>query len=140
MASKADFTPAEWQTLQWSVTDTMTYVSMDRGLWATFQEAQRAARYIEGVKMYSRNVLVSQLASDIGLRRDKAVTDDPGNVAGEVTRRVGEAAGIVSSKAPEDVEAFKQFIVGVAEAATKDAKGINSAEATAISRLRAALD
>ena len=42
MTSKAMFSDEEWQTLQWAVTDTMTYVSMaDTGFWDTFKEARR---------------------------------------------------------------------------------------------------
>ena len=138
MASKADFTPVEWQTLQWSVTDTMTYLSMaDPGLWDTFKEAHGAAKYIEGMKTYSRNVLVRQLAADIGLHRDKAMS--AGNVSGDAVGRVSEAVGLIANKAPEDLEPFKAFIIGVAQATAEAAKGIGPAEATAIAGLKAAL-
>ena len=41
MATKADFTEAEWQTLEWAVSDTMTYLSLaDPGVWDTFKEAK----------------------------------------------------------------------------------------------------
>ena len=140
MATKADFTEAEWQVLQWAVTDTITYLSMaDPGLWDTFKEAGGAARYIAGIRTSSESVLVRELAEDVRTRRDKAVSGDPANVANEVVGRVGLAAGIVSGKAPEDLDAFRGFIIGVAKATAEAAKGIGPAETAAIAKLEAAL-
>ena len=140
MAGKADFTQAEWQTLQWAVTDTMTYLSMaDPGFWDMFKEAKGAATYIAGVKTYGENVLVRQLAGDIHATRDKAVSGNPTDVSGEVTVRVSEAAKIVAGKSPEDLAAFKGFILGVAKATAEAAKGVGPTEAAAIAKLEAAL-
>ncbi len=141
MATKADFTEAEWQTLQWAVTDTMTYLSMaDPGFWDTFKEATGAAKYIAGVKASGENALVRDLASDIKTHRDKAVGGNPADVAGEVTGRVHEAAQVVAAKAPEDLDAFKGFVMGVATATAEAAKGTGPTESEAMARLQAALD
>ena len=140
MATKAQFTEAEWQTLQWAVADTMAYLSMaDPGLWDTFKEAKGAAKYIVGVKTAGEDILVRQLAEDIHARRDKALSGNPTNVADEVIARVSEALAIVSAKAPEDVDAFKTFILGVARATAEAAKGVGPNEAAAIGKLEAAL-
>jgi hypothetical protein len=140
MATKADFTEAEWQTLQWAVTDTMTYLSLaDPGFWDMFKEASGAAKYIAGVKASSENLLVHQLADGIKTHRDKAVSANPADISQAVTSRVGEAVKIVSGKAPEDLEAFKGFIIGVARATAEAAKGTGPTEAAAIAKLEAAL-
>lgn len=140
MASKATFTSDEWHTLQWAVTDTMAYLSMaDHGFWDTFKEATAAAKFMAAAKSDTTSPLVHDLASDIKMGRDKAVAHDMAGMAGEVAARVREAAGIVAAKAPEDLEAFKSFILGVAQTTAEATKGVDEHEAAALENLRAAL-
>jgi hypothetical protein len=140
MATKTDLTPDEWQTLRWAVTDTMTYISMaDPGFWDMFKEANAAAHYMAAAKQTSESDLVRQLAADIKTKRDKEVSGNPTDVSGEVLDRVNEAVTIVSGKAPEDLQGFKAFIIGVAKATAEAAKGTGSTEAQAIAKLEAAL-
>jgi len=140
MATKTDFTPDEWQTLRWAVTDTMIYLSMaDPGFWDTFKEANAAAHYMAAAKQTSESALVRELAADIKAKRDKEVSGNPTDVSGEVIERVSEAVKIVSDKAPEDLEGFKAFIIGVAKATAEAAKGTSATEAQAIAKLEAAL-
>ena len=140
MATKTDFTPDEWQTLRWAVTDTMIYLSMaDPGFWDMFKEANAAAHYMAAAKQTSESALVRELAADIKAKRDKEVSGNPTDVSGEVIERVNEAVKIVSDKAPEDLEGFKAFIIGVAKATAEAAKGTSPTEAQAIAKLEAAL-
>ena len=140
MATKADFTGAEWQVLQWAVADTITYLSLtEPGVWDTFKEASGAARYIADARTTNENLLVRELAADAHTRRDKDVTGDPAHVADEVLDRVRLAVGILTRKAPDDREAFRDFVVGVARATAAAAKGASPAEEAAIARLEAAL-
>lgn len=140
MATKTDFTSAEWQTLQWSIADTMTYLSLaDPGFWDMFKEANGAARYIAAAREDSPSSFVRELAADIKTKRDKEVSGNPTDVAGEVIERVNEAIEIVSAKAPEELDGFKAFVIGIAKATAEAAKGTGLTEARAISRLEAAL-
>jgi hypothetical protein len=141
MTSRAQFTDDEWHTLQWAVTDTMTYVSMaDHGFWDTFREASAAAKFMAQAKSSTGSPLVHDLAGDIKLGHDKAVTHDVADMAGEVAARVRQATDLVAAKAPGDLEAFKAFILGVAQTTAEATKGVGQHEATAIETLRAALD
>lgn len=141
MASKADFNEEEWQTLQWAVTDTMTYLSMaDPGFWDTFKEASGAARFLSENKTSSPDLLVRDLASDIKVRRDKELTGNPTDMAGSVVARVSEAVALVAEKAPENLYAFREFLLGLAEATAEAVEGIGGLEAGALERIRAALD
>lgn len=141
MTSKAMFTEDEWHTLQWAVTDTMTYVSMaDQGFWDTFKEASAAAKFMTRAKSSSGSPLVHDLAGDVKLGHDKAMTHDMADMAGEVTARVRQAAEIVAAKAPTDLQAFKAFILGIARATAEATKGVDAHEAQAIEKLQAALD
>jgi len=140
MSTNALFTEDEWHNLQWAVTDTIAYVSMaDSGFWDTFKEATAAAKFMAAAKADSGSPLVHELAGDIKMGHDKAVTHDRADVAGEVAARVREAAAIVAAKAPADLAAFKSFILGVAQATAEAAKGVDEHEAAAIENLRAAL-
>jgi hypothetical protein len=140
MATKTAFSPGEWETLQWAVSDTMAYLSMaDPGFWDMFKEATAAARFIAGIKEAGDNTLMRELAGDIKTKRDAAISGNPADVSGAVAARVGEAAAIVASKAPEDLDAFKRFILGVARATAEAAKGVDPHESDAIANLEAAL-
>ena len=140
MATKTDFTPAEWQTLKWAVTDAMMYLSMaDPGFWDMFKEANAAAHYMAAAKQTSGSELVRELAADIKTKRDKEVSGNPTDVSGEVIERVNDAVKIISGKAPEDLEGFKAFVIGVAKATAEAAKGTGPSEAQAIAKLEAAL-
>lgn len=137
MTSKAMFTEDEWHTLQWAVTDTMTYVSMaDSGFWDTFKEAGAAARFMARAKASSGSPLVHDLAGDVKMGRDKAVAHDTADMAAEVTARVRQAAEIVAHKAPADLNAFKAFILGIAQATAEATKGVSDHEEAAIAKLQ----
>jgi hypothetical protein len=134
------FTSDEWHTLQWAVTDTMAYLSIaDTGFWDTFKEATAAAKFMAAAKSSTGSPLIHDLAGDIKMGHDKAMTHDRADMAGEVAARVREAAAIVAAKAPEDLAAFRSFILGVAQTTAEAAKGVDQHEATAIENLRAAL-
>ena len=140
MASKVDFTEDEWQVLQWALSNSIAFVSMaDRGFWDTFKEASGVARVIAAARAESDNALVRDLASDLKAGRDKEAMANAADIAGGVTERITEATALVAEKAPEDLEAFKAFIVSVAEAAAEAADGVAPTEAGAIEKIRAAL-
>ena len=140
MTTKAAFTDEEWQVLQWAVTDTIAYLSIaDAGFWDTFKESTAAAKFIAGVEAANPDPLVHDLAAHVRARRDKSVTGAPADVAAHVTERVGSAAQLVAQKAPDDLDAFKGFILGIAKATAEAAKGVGPAETEAIEKIRAAL-
>lgn len=141
MATRADFTEAEWQSLQWAVVDTMTYLSLaDPGFWDTFKEAGGATKYIAQARESGTSGLVRELAADLRVKRDKTLAANPTDVSGEVVRRVDAAVAVVKDKAPADLESFREFILGVARATAEAAKGTGPTEAEAIEKLKAALD
>lgn len=140
MATKTAFTAEEWQTLQWSVTDTMAYIAMvDPGFWDQFKEASAAAKFITNARAASTSELVRELAGDIHITRDKAATANPADVAGGVTDRVSAASKIVAEKAADDLDEYKAFIVGIAQATAEAAKGVDPSESEAIEKIKSAL-
>lgn len=140
MTSKAMFTEDEWHTLQWAVTDTMAYLAVaDHGFWDTFKEASAAAKFMAKAKASTQSPLVHDLAADVKIGHDKTVTHDMADMAGEVSARVREAAALVAAKCPDDLDAFRSFILGIAQATAEAVKGVGPNEAAAIETLKAAL-
>ena len=141
MSSKEMFTDDEWHVLQWAVTDTMSYLAVaDHGFWDTFKEASAAAKFMAHAKADATSPLVHDLA---GVDQDRATTSRSrttmADMAGEVSKRVREAKGLVAQKSPDDVDAFCEFILGVAKATAAAAHGVDEHEAAAIKTLEAAL-
>lgn len=140
MTTKAAFTEDEWQILQWAVADTVTYVSIaDPGLWDTLKESTAAAKFMAGVKTSGDDELVRDLAAHFKVGRDKTTTSNPAEISAAVCDRIGSAAQLVAQKAPADLPAFKEFILGVAQATAEAAKGMAPGETDALEKIRAAL-
>jgi hypothetical protein len=140
MATKADFTPEEWGVLQWAVADAITYTSLaDPGFWASFSEAGAAAKFVGEQRGTAGSPLVRDLAGDVRAKPDSEMTDNRTDIAGGAASRIAEATKIVAEKAPDDLDAFKTFILGVADAAAEGSKGISQAEQTALDRIKSAL-
>ena len=140
MSSKEMFTEDEWHILQWAVTDTMSYLAVaDHGFWDTFKEATAAAKFMAHAKADTQSPLIHELAADIKMGRDKQVTHDMADMAGEVARRVSEAKAIVQAKSPTDVQAFSAFILGIARVTAEAAHGVDAHEQAALDTLQAAL-
>jgi hypothetical protein len=138
--TRALFTDDEWHVLQWAVTDTMSYLSLaDHGFWDTFKEATAAAKFMAHAKADTQSPLVHDLAGSIKMGHDKQVTHDMADMAGEVTKRVREAKHLVQQKSPQDVDAFCEFILGVAKATAAAAHGVDEHEKVAIDNLQTAL-
>ena len=140
MATKSSFTPEEWETLQFAMTDTMAWLSVvDPGFWALMKEAGHAGRFVAEQASDAPNLLIRDLAHDVHAKRDETLVERPGEVEAPTLARVHAAAQIVADKAPEDLEAFKSFILGIAETVADASDGVSGAEAGAIARLTAAL-
>jgi hypothetical protein len=138
--TRALFTDDEWHVLQWAVTDTMAYLSVaDHGFWDTFKEATAAAKFMAHAKADTQSPLIHDLAGSIKMGRDKQVTHDMADMAGEVAKRVREAKAVVEQKSPQDAAAFCDFILGVAKATAAAAHGVDAHEQAAIENLQAAL-
>lgn len=140
MSSRTLFTDDEWHTLQWAVTDTMTYVSLaEASFWATFKEATAAAKFMAHAKADTTSPLVHDLAGDVKLSHDKRMTHDKAHLAEEAVKRIHEAKKVVAEKSPDDLEAFKVFILGVAQATAAASKGVGPHEKEALTKIEGAL-
>ncbi|MDR3686240.1 MAG: hypothetical protein P4L93_04700 [Coriobacteriia bacterium] len=139
MATKTDFTPDQWEALAFAVTDTMMFVTMANGthFWESMSETTAAARYLLEQAKTSASTLVRDLAVDAGRHRDKTIKSD--DIEPVTMDRVAAAFAIIREVAPDEAEAFKALVLGVADAAAEAKNGIDDAESNAIDKVKSAL-
>jgi hypothetical protein len=108
----------------------------DRSFFDTFKEASSLAKHLTGARD-DPSQLVRELASErpggFGL------SDSPSEVEAETDAALRAAVGTLGSKAPDELDAYRGFVLQLAEAVGKAAGGGDQAEAGAIAKIKAAL-
>jgi hypothetical protein len=138
MAGKADFTEEEWEQLRKGATGAGLLVSVsDRSFFDSLKEASSFAHYLIGARE-SDSQLVRELASEHGTGFGAVAT--PSEVQDAADDSLRTAVATLRAKAPDEVEAYGAFVVELAQAVAKAAKGGDEAEAAAIERIEAALE
>jgi hypothetical protein len=138
MATKADFTEEEWKALQGGVTGAGLYVAaVDRGFFDNFKEASALAHHLRAAHEKSDSTLVRDVAS--GTHRPFGVTASPAEIEQATLDALKQALTALEAKSPEDVAAYKQLALDVAESVAEAAKGVSASENEALDRIRAAL-
>jgi hypothetical protein len=138
MATKADFTAEEWESLQQGVTGAGLLVSLsDRSFFDTFKEAGALGKHIAQAKQSSPSELVRELANIHGT--GFGLTSSPDAVETETLAALQGAKTALESKAPDELESYRQFVVEVAQSVADAAGGGEAAEAGAIEKINSAL-
>lgn len=139
MASKADFTEQEWDTLKKGVTGAGLLVSVsDKGFFDTFKEAGALAEHLAE----AREGHDSQLVQELGQTKTSGfgLTASPSEVTDETLEALSSAVTTLRAKAPDEVDAYRSLVLGVAESVGAAAKGVGPEERAAIDKIQAALD
>jgi len=138
MAGKADFTEQEWETLHKGVTGAGLLVSVsDRGFFDSFKEAGALAKHLAGARKDSSSQLVRELAETRGT--GFGVTSSPTEVESETLEALRSAIATLESKTPDEVEAYKSFVLDVAQSVAEAAEGGSDAERAVVEKIRSAL-
>jgi hypothetical protein len=138
VAKKSDFTEQEWEQLRKGATGAGLLVSVsDRSFFDSFKEAGSLAKHLAGGRT-GESELVRELASERG--SGFGVRSAPQEIESETVEALRGAVSTLQAKAPDEVEAYKSFVLEVAEAVGKAAGGGEAAEAATIEKIRAALD
>jgi hypothetical protein len=138
MATKADFTAEEWESLQQGVTGAGLLVSLsDRSFFDTFKEAGALGKHIAQAKQRNSSELVRELAGIHGT--GFGLTSSPDAVESETLAALQSAKRTLESKAPDELESYRQFVVEVAQSVADAAGGGETAEGDAIEKINAAL-
>ena len=138
MAGKADFTEQEWETLHKGVTGAGLLVSVsDRGFFDSFKEVGALAKHLAGARKDSSSQLVRELAETRGT--GFGVRSSPAEIESETLEALRAAVATLESKAPDEVEAYKSFVLDVAQSVAEAAEGRSEAEGAVVEKIRSVL-
>jgi uncharacterized protein YaaR (DUF327 family) len=138
MASKADFTDEEWKAMQEGITGAGMYVAIiDRGFFDSFKEASALAHHLREAQQHSDSVLIRDLAT--GHDKPFGMTASQQEIEQTTEATLKQAVSILEAKSPEDVAAYKQLVLDVAQSVAEAAKGVSDQENQALDHIRAAL-
>jgi hypothetical protein len=139
MAGKAQFTEHEWESLQKGVMGAGLLVSLsDRSFFDTFKEAGALAKHVAQAKQSSSSELVRELSETRGT--GFGLTSSPEAVENETLEALQSAKTTLASKAPDELDAYRHFVVEVAQSVAEAAGGGESAEGGAIEKVKSALE
>ncbi len=138
MARKADFTEQEWESLQKGVMGAGLLVSVsDRSFFDSFKEAGALAKHVAEAKRGSSSELVRELADVRGT--GFGLTSSPDAVEDQTLEALQGAKATLELKAPDELDAYRDFVLEVAQSVADAAGGGEGAEGGAIEKIRSAL-
>ena len=138
MAKKADFTEQEWESLQKGVMGAGLLVSVsDRSFFDTFKEVGALGKHVAQAKQSSSSELVRELGDLHGT--GFGLTASPDKVESETLAALQTAKTTLESKAPDELEPYREFVVEVAQSVADAAGGGEAAESGAIEKVRSAV-
>ena len=138
MATKADFTEEEWETLQKGVTGAGFWMTIaDRGFFDTFKESAAMAKHLGAARQNASSTLVRDLGETKGT--GFGWKSSPEEIEGETIAALGQAVQILEAKAPDEVDAYRAFVLEVAESVGAAAEGGETAEGGTLEKVKAAL-
>jgi hypothetical protein len=113
MTGKADFTEEEWHlVVQGPPTAGMIVLTAQKG--GTFRETFSIAKsYAEARKQHGASALLDEIVS-AKPELDRTRFGSPEELRRHGLQHLRDAVALLESKAPGDVEAYRQFAVGVA--------------------------
>jgi hypothetical protein len=138
LATKTDFTEEEWETLEKGVTGAGFWMTIaDRSFFDTFKEAGAMAKHLAAAHQNAESTLVRDLGSTKG--SGFGWRSSPDEIETETTQALGSAQQILEAKAPDELPAYRAFVLEVAESVGQAAKGGEPAEAETLEKIRSAV-
>ena len=139
MATKTDFSENEWETLHKGVTGAGFLVAVsDRGFFDTFKEAGALARHLREARESGSSELIRELAETRST--GFGITESPTEIETETLDALRNAIQTLQAKAPDEVDAYRSFVLEVAESVGNAAGGGETAESAALEKIRSAVD
>jgi hypothetical protein len=137
MAQRTDFTDQEWEQLRKGATGAGLLVSVsDKSFFDSFKEAGSLAKHLAGGRS-GDSALIRELSGERGT--GFGLTSSPQEIESETLAALRSAAATLSAKAPDELEAYKTFVLELAESVGAAAGGGDEAEGATIEKIRAAL-
>ena len=137
MATRADFTEDEWETMRKGVTGAGLLVSVgDRDFTDTFGEVAALAKRL-GEERKSGSELMRELAA--GRPSGFGLTPSPEEVEAKTLEALRSATAILAAKAPDEAAAYRQLVLDVAESVAGAKGGVKPGETGAVDKIKDAL-
>ena len=137
MTQKTDFTEQEWDQLRKGATGAGLLVSVsDKSFFDSFKEAGSLAKHLAGGRS-GDSELIRELSSERGT--GFGLTSSPQAIESETLEALRSAVGTLETKAPEEIEAYRSFVLELAQSVGKAAGGGEEAEAETVEKIRSAL-
>jgi tellurite resistance protein len=138
VATKADFTEDEWKAMQKGLTGAGMLVSLaDRDFTDSFGEASTMAKYLAGQHQQAASPLLQEVAHTRGT--GFGMTASMQEVETETVAALQSATATLAAKAPDEVDGYRDLVLGLANAVAEAKGGVKDAETAAIEKITAAL-
>jgi hypothetical protein len=140
MATQADFDEQEWAAIQRGLTGAALLVSLaDRDFTDSFGEAKALAKYVGEQRNTSDSALVRDIAAVH--KSGFGFGTNPQELESGTLEALRAARAAIGAKAPEEVQPYRDLVLGAAQHVA-DAKGggTSEAESAAIAKITEALD
>src|SRR5215211_5985346 len=137
MAGRSEFSDQEWETLHRGVTGAALVSVSDRSFFDSFKEAGALTRHMAE----ARTAGSSDLVGELGQERGTGVSfgTRPEELEREALESLREAISTLEAKAPDEKDAYREFVVEVAQSVADAAGGGEGAEAETLGKIRSAL-
>ena len=109
----------------------------DKGFFDTFKEAGAMAKHLVSAKGSSESPLIRQLAEGRGT--GFGLTASQGEIESGTLEALRAAAELLRSRAPDQLEAYRAFVLDLARSVSSAAGGGDESEAAAIAKIEGAL-
>ena len=139
MATKADFTEAEWDALEQGITGSGMLVSLaDRDFTDSFGEAGAMAKYLQGQQVAGASQLIRELAKTHGT--GFGLGTSPDKMRDGTIAALQSSVQVLTTKAPDEVDGYRQLVLGLAQTvAEAKGGGVAPVEGSMVAEIRAAL-
>ena len=136
--SAQPFTQTEIETLRKGATGAGMLVAVsDKSFFDSFKEAGAMAKHLAAAKSGSESAVVRQVAEGRGT--GFGLTASPGEVESGTLEALQSAKELLQAKAPEELDAYRSFVLELVRSVSAAAGGGDEAEAAAIAKVEAAL-
>jgi hypothetical protein len=137
--STESLSETEIETLRKGATGAGLLVTVsDKSFFDTFKEAGAMAKHLAAAKSDSDSELVRKVSEGRG-GTGFGVTDSPGEVEAETLEALRSSAQLLRDKAPDQLESYRSFVLGLVSSVSSAAEGGEEAEAAAIAKIERAL-
>ena len=136
--STESLSESEIETLRKGATGAGLLVTVsDRSFFDTFKEAGAMAKHLAAAKGGSESPLVRRLAEGRGT--GFGMTASPGEVESGTLEALRSSAELLRSKAPDQLESYRTFVLDLVRSVSSAAGGGEEAEAAMIAKIEEAL-